>query len=155
MTPHSILTSRVLGVVALLFGLLTIKSGLSVLLDLGTARAEHPNYVPFVLWFNALSGVVYVTAGIGLWLRRRWAAHLAVALVLGLVATCIGLGVHVLSGGAYDRSTLVAMSVRLLVWIAIAAFAWFALRPRASGPTVTDGATTSLPPHGHDRSEIP
>ncbi len=154
MTPHSILASRVLGVVALLFGLMTIRSGMSVLLDLGTARVDHPNYVPFVLWFNALSGVVYVAAGIGLWLRRRWAVHLAVALVVGLVATCVGLGGHILSGGAYDRSTLVAMSVRLFVWIAIAAFTWFALRPRAREPIAIDGASRSFSQQGNP-SEIP
>lgn len=127
MTPKTIAASRALGAIALLFGLLTLKSGGSVLLDLGAARAEHLHYVPFVLWFNFLSGIVYVAAGIGLWLRRRWAAHLASALVLGLVATSVGLAAHILSGGAYDQSTLIAMSVRLIVWIAIAAFAWFAL----------------------------
>lgn len=138
MTRNTILASRVLGVVALLFGLLTLKSGMSVLLDLGSARAMHPHYVPFVLWFNALSGVVYVAAGIGLWLRRGWSAHLAFALVAGLVAISVGLGVHVLSGGAYDRSTLVAMGVRLFVWTAIAAFAWVALLTRAQPSTTRE-----------------
>jgi hypothetical protein len=130
MAPRTIVASRVLGVIALLFGLLTLKSGMSVLLDLGSARAGHPHYVPFVLWFNSLSGIAYIAAGIGLWLRRRWAAYLAAALVLGLIAMSIGLGIHVLGGGAYDKSTLVAMSARLSVWIGIAAFAWFALRSR-------------------------
>ena len=39
-------------VVALVFGMLTIKSGGSVLFIDGIAREDAGNYVPFVLWFN-------------------------------------------------------------------------------------------------------
>lgn len=127
MSTKAMLAVRVLGVIALVFGLMTLKAGGAVIFDLGSARAEHGNYVPFVLWFNSLSGFAYVAAGVGLWLRRRWAAYLSAALVLGLVITSTGLAVHIISGGAFDRSTLVAMGIRLSLWIAIAAVAWVVL----------------------------
>jgi hypothetical protein len=38
--------------IAMLFGILTVKSGGSVLFIDGIAREEAGNYVPFVLWFN-------------------------------------------------------------------------------------------------------
>ena len=43
-------------------------------LDPGAARQAAGHYVPFVLWFNFLAGFAYIVAGVGLWMRRRWAA---------------------------------------------------------------------------------
>ncbi len=42
----------IMTVIAVVFGLLTIKSGGSVLFVDGIAREDAGNYVPFVLWFN-------------------------------------------------------------------------------------------------------
>ena len=67
---------KVLAVVAILFGLLTIKSGGAVLLFDGAERVAAGNYVPFVLWSNFILGFVYIVAGVGMWLQKRWAAWL-------------------------------------------------------------------------------
>lgn len=64
---------------AVAFGLLTIKSGGSVLFVDGVARQNAGNYVPFVLWFNFLAGFAYVAAGLGVLGRQRWAAQRGVA----------------------------------------------------------------------------
>lgn len=53
----------VVTVIAIVFGLLTIKSGGSVLFVDGTAREDAGNYVPFVLWFNFLAGFAKSRAG--------------------------------------------------------------------------------------------
>ena len=45
--------------VAVVFGLLTIKSGGSVLFIDGVDRQAAGNYVPFVLWFNFIAGFFY------------------------------------------------------------------------------------------------
>jgi hypothetical protein len=65
-----------------------------------------------------------VIAGIGLWLRRRWAARLTIAIAAATALAFAALGVHVASGGAYEQRTVIAMTLRLLVWVAIAAIAW-------------------------------
>ena len=57
-------------VITVIFGLLTIKSGGSVLFVDGVAREEAGNYVPFVLWFNFLSGFAYLIAGAGLFMQK-------------------------------------------------------------------------------------
>jgi hypothetical protein len=115
---------RVVSVVAIGFGLLTLKEGGMTLSGDADAVAAAGAYVPFVLWFNFLAGFAYVAAGVGLWLQRRWAAWLAVAIAVATALVFIAFGLHVASGGAYAQRTVVAMSLRLLVWAAIAGFAW-------------------------------
>ena len=60
----------VVTVIAVVFGLLTIKSGGSVLFIDGIDREDAGNYVPFVLWFNFLTGFVYLFAGAGLFMQK-------------------------------------------------------------------------------------
>jgi hypothetical protein len=64
---------RVIALIAIGFGLLTIKEGGAVLFFNGPARAAAGHYVPFVLWFNFVAGFAYLIAGVGLWLLRCWA----------------------------------------------------------------------------------
>ena len=118
------LWTRAIALVAIGFGLLTIKEGGMTLIGDAAAVAAAGNYVPFVLWFNFAAGFAYVTAGIGLWLRRRWAAWLAVAIAAATAVAFVALGAHAASGGAYEQRTVIAMTLRLLVWVAIAALAW-------------------------------
>ena len=114
-----------ISMVAIVFGVMTVKEGGAVLLDSGEARAAAGNYVPFVLWFNFLAGFAYVVAGVGLWLQRRWAAWLALVVAAATALVFAAFGAHVLSGGDYELRTVVAMSLRTLVWAAIA---WIARR---------------------------
>ncbi len=113
-----------MALVAIGFGLLTVKEGGMTLSGDATAVTAAGNYVPFVLWFNFVAGFAYVIAGAGLWLRRRWAARLAIAIAAATALAFAALGVHVASGGAYEQRTVIAMTLRLLVWVAIAAIAW-------------------------------
>lgn len=119
-----------ISLVAVVFGLLTLKEGGTVLFGDEAARIAAGNYVPFVLWFNFVSGFAYVVAGAGLWLQQRWAAWLAVAIAAAIVLTFAALGMHINSGGAYEQRTVIAMSMRTLVWAVIAALATRALRRR-------------------------
>ncbi|MDQ1314722.1 MAG: hypothetical protein QG662_831 [Pseudomonadota bacterium] len=115
---------RAISLVAVGFGLLTIKEGGAVLFGDAAARTAAGNYVPFVLWFNFLAGFAYVVAGIGLWRQQRWAAWLAAAIALATALAFAAFGAHVASGGAYEQRTVIAMSLRTLVWAVIAALAW-------------------------------
>lgn len=128
----------VISLIAIGFGVLTIREGGAVLFVDGPGRVAAGNYVPFVLWFNFLAGFAYVIAGAGLWMRQRWAAWLAVAIALATALVFMAFGVHVYFGGAHEQRTAIAMSLRTLVWAVIAAFAWRSIRPasKSSGGVV-------------------
>ena len=116
-----------ISLVAVGFGLLTIKEGGTILFGGEAARVEAGNYVPFVLWFNFMAGFAYVVAGVELWMQQRWAVWLAVAIAAATALTFAAFGVHIFSGEAYERRTVIAMSLRTLVWVTIAAIAWHRL----------------------------
>lgn len=119
-----------ISLLALAFGALTIKEGGSVLFVDGPARAAAGSYVPFVLWFNFIAGFAYVIAGLGLFLQQRWAVWLAAAIAIATLAVFVAFAVHVNAGGAYENRTLIAMTLRSVIWIAIAAIAAWRLRRR-------------------------
>jgi len=115
---------RAIALFAICFGLLTIKEGGAVVFDLGIARKESGNYVPFVLWFNFSAGFAYVVAGAGIWLNKGWAVRLATFIAIATVTTFIAFGFHIYAGGAYEMRTVFAMSLRTSVWTIIALLSW-------------------------------
>ncbi|MEZ5549990.1 MAG: hypothetical protein R3E82_03795 [Pseudomonadales bacterium] len=121
------LALRVAGVVAALFGLMTIREGGAVLFVDGMARLAAGDYVPFVLWFNFLAGFTYVVAGVGLWFRRQWAARVALGIAMATLIVFAAFGWHTGSGGAFETRTVVAMTLRSTTWLVITATGWWAL----------------------------
>lgn len=121
---------RVLGAVAVGFGLLTLVSGGRALFGSPEARAAVGAAVPFVLWFNFGAGFAYVAAGVGLWLRRRWAVGLSLAIALATAAIAAAFAVHVAGGGAHETRTIGALGLRLAFWTLTGAVAWRALGRR-------------------------
>lgn len=122
-TPSNSRLIAIAGLVAIGFGVLTLISGGSVLLGGASARNAAGHVVEFVLWFNVATGALYVAVGIGLLMRRNWAAKGAVLLSVAIAAVGISLAGHIWSGGQYEVRTVAAMTLRLLVWLAIAAIA--------------------------------
>ena len=114
-------------IVALVFGILTIKSGGSVLFIDGPARQAAGNYVPFVLWFNFLAGFAYLLAGVGLFMQKSWAPRLSIFIAVTTAMVFALFGLHILNGGAFEDRTVVAMSLRTIVWVSIATFAYLKL----------------------------
>ena len=127
---------RVIVLIAIGFGLMTIREGGAVLFYDGAGRDAAGSYVPFVLWFNFLAGFAYVIAGVGLWMRRRWATWLAMAIAVATALVFLAFGVHVALGGAWERRTVIAMTLRTLVWVGIAAIAW--RRSTANAPATRE-----------------
>lgn len=107
-------------VLAVVFGVMTIKEGGTVLFGDEAARTAAGNYVPFVLWFNFVAGFAYVVAGVALWMTQRWAVGLAAIIALATAVTFAAFSVHIMSGGAYELRTVIAMSMRTLIWLMIA-----------------------------------
>jgi hypothetical protein len=114
--------------VAVVFGLLTIVSGGRALFGGAEAQAAAGDAVPFVLWFNFLSGFVYVLAGAGIAMGRHWAVTLSIGLAAVIAVVFALFGLHVYQGAPFEMRTVGAMSLRLLVWVAIAAVAWSSMR---------------------------
>lgn len=112
-------------IIAVGFGALTVKSGGAVLFFDGEARIAAGHYVGFVLWFNFLAGFAYIAAGLGLWLGKGWATGLAIAIAVTTLLVFAAFGIHVLMGGNYEVRTVIAMSLRSTVWVAIAAVSYF------------------------------
>ncbi|MEA1888368.1 MAG: hypothetical protein U9N50_01120 [Pseudomonadota bacterium] len=126
-------SNRTIGVllislIAILFGLLTIKSGGMVLFVDGPDRAAAGNYVPFVLWFNFIAGFFYILAGIGLWFTQRWAVWLAGVIVISTLVVFALLNLHIYNDGLFEFRTVIAMSLRSVVWSVIAFYAYLKIR---------------------------
>lgn len=117
---------------ALLFGLLTVIAGGRVIFT-AEAQQQAGNLVSFVLWFNFITGFAYIIAGSGLWRRQRWAAWLSLAIAIATFLIFAGFGLYIERGGSYEMRTVAAMSLRLLVWLAIAAAAFRLSSPKREG----------------------
>lgn len=129
------------GAIGIVLGLLTLWMGGRVLLGVPAAVADAGDYVPFVLWFTFLAGFVYVAAGVGLVLGRRWGAQLALGLAAATLLVFAALGVHITRGGAFETRTVAAMTFRSTVWCALA---WVGYRkiPRPTRSGVDPGPAT-------------
>ncbi|RDH80783.1 MAG: hypothetical protein DIZ80_17320 [endosymbiont of Galathealinum brachiosum] len=117
----------VISIIAVVFGLLTIKSGGSVIFIDGIDRKNAGNYIPFVVWFNFLAGFAYVIAGTGLFMKKSWAARLSFLITISTLIIFILLGLHILNNQAYETRTVIAMSLRTTIWTLISIFSYIKL----------------------------
>ena len=113
----------ILATIAIVFGLASIVSGGRVLFGDPETRAAAGDVVLFVLWFNFLTGFVYIAAGIGLMQWRRWGGQLSLLLAISILVTSALFANHVMSGGAYEMRTAMAMLLRSVLWVTIAILA--------------------------------
>lgn len=121
---------RMLGGAAIVFGALTIWSGGMVLFGPEAARAAAGRIVPFVLWFNFLSGAAYIAAGAGIILERRFGYALAFALALSLAVILAAFLAAVAYGHEWETRTLWALIVRLGFWV----FAVWMIKAKTTRP---------------------
>ncbi len=108
---------RVLGIAAILFGIMTLKSGGATLFIDGATREASGNFVPFVVWSNFLMGFTYIIAGIGIWLNQNWTKVLTIGIVTVTVLTFIVFGIHIWMDGVFEIKTVKVMTIRSLFWI--------------------------------------
>ena len=118
----------IVAIFAVVFGVMTIKSGGSVLFIDGEARRAAGNYVDFVLWFNFSAGFFYVVTGIGIWLEKAWVLAAAITIATLTLLVFGAFGVHIFYGGEYEQRTVAAMTLRSVVWITIAIVSYRLIR---------------------------
>ena len=117
MNANRIVTWMAIG--AIVFGVVTVLTGGRALFGSLESRADFGNAVPFVLRFNFLAGFVYIAAGAGLLLRRRWAVYTSLFVAVSTILVFAAFGVHVIGGGTFERRTIGAMTIRSLFWIVV------------------------------------
>ena len=115
---------RTIGAIAILFGLVTIKAGGTVLFGDDAAREAAGKFIPFILAFNFAAGFAYVVAGTGLFVMKRWAAVLAGVIAGANLFVFVALAIHVFMGGEHETRTVMAMIFRTVVWGVIFAVAY-------------------------------
>lgn len=115
-------------IVANMFGAMTVLAGGRALFGSLESRAALGNAVPFVLWFNFLIGFVYVLAGIGLLRRKRWAVYVSLFVAISTILVFAAFGLHVMDGGAFETRTVGALTIRSLLWIAVAMISMHAVK---------------------------
>ena len=130
--PRSRLTG-VLSAAAAVFGLLTVASGGMALFGSGVTREAYGSVVPFVLWFNFLSGFAYLLAAYGLYAGRGWGGAVAVFIATTTVLVFLAFGVAVALGVPFEMRTVAAMSIRSAFWLGVA---WYAMTGRSEHATL-------------------
>lgn len=122
---------RVLAVVAMLFGGVTIFASGRVLLG------ADPGYVVFrpLLVFNAVMGWAYVGAGIAAWRSVVAGRQVAAAIFALNLFVLVAIGALYMAGDARVAiQSVLAMTLRTLVWLALlAGFAWLGRRSGTAG----------------------
>jgi len=103
---------KMLGGIAVLFGIVTLISGGNALFVSHKIADPAAHIVPFVLYFNFAAGFAYIVAGAGLILQRLWAPALSAAIAFATMVVFAGLGIWILAGNAYVMRTVAAMSLR-------------------------------------------
>ena len=126
-----------LGSLAVAFGALTLLAGGSVLFGPPSVREAAGNIVLPVLWFNFLSGPVYILAGWAILRRSPVARLLTGALAAAIAALLALLVVLILAGTPWEPRTLVAMTFRLAFWLVIRRLLWSAKGRRREAPPGT------------------
>lgn len=110
------------------FGLLTLFLSGSVIFNLFGIRAKEGNYVPFVVWANFISSILYLVAAYGLLKIKKWSVWLLVISAVILVAAFTGLKIHISEGGLYEGKTVNAMIFRMGLTILLALASYFLLK---------------------------
>ena len=110
-----------------LFSGVTVWAGTRVLTGL-----DVPGYVvlPWLVLYNVAAGLFGVAVGAGLWLGRRWAIAASSVLAAAHLSVLIALISLRASGGEVANDSLVAMTLRSVVWVVIALLARRAAGPR-------------------------
>jgi hypothetical protein len=112
----------VVAIVAILFGIATVKEGGTVLFT-EAGKQGAGNYVPFVLWFNFFAGFAYIMAGIAMFKLKSCSRRLTAVIAISTTIVFILLGIHIFNDGLYELRTVMAMTIRSTLWISIAILA--------------------------------
>ena len=110
---------RLFSIIVTIFGIMTVISGSVVIFSNKVIQKFAGDYVEFVVWFNLLSGFVYILTGLGLWKGKKWSIPVSVLLTLSITIILIIFSFYVGQGGAYEVRTFYALTFRMVLWLAV------------------------------------
>lgn len=118
------ISQKALGLLAVLFGAITIFAGLRVL------TGTNPGYVVFqpLLIYNTVMGFVYIGVGTISWRSLDLGKSGAFSIFVLNFIVLITIGVLYTSGGTLAIDSLYAMTMRTVVWLAIFSGFWWLSR---------------------------
>jgi hypothetical protein len=122
------ITIIIAAVIAVIFGLLTIFAGGSVITGLFGMREKEGHYILFVVWANFVCGILYLAAAYGFFKRKKWTLSILNLSFWILVAAFIAFLIWVINKEPYETKTFVALSFRMLLTLALAWVARVQLR---------------------------
>ena len=108
-----------------LFAALTLFLSSSIILDLFNIREKEGNYVPFVVWANFISSILYIIAAVGIVKLKKWPALLLLLSAIILIAAFIGLKIYISNNGIYELKTVSAMIFRIALTIGFSLASYF------------------------------
>jgi len=118
---------RLFSIIVTVFGIMTVISGSVVLFPNDIIQKLAGNYVEFVVWFNLLSGFVYILTGFGLWKGKKWAVSVSVLLTISIAIILIIFSFHVVQDGAFEVRTFYALTFRMVLWLAVSIISYKAV----------------------------
>jgi len=108
-------------VIAIIFSLLTIVEGSTVLL--GISMQDYIVFTPLLV-YNVIMGIVGVFVGSAIWVNTREAlTYTKIILAAHTTVMIIVIFIHLLSN-AVAMHSVQAMLVRVVVWLVIALLTW-------------------------------
>lgn len=97
------------------FGLLTLFLSSSVIFDLFGIREREWNYVPFVVWANFISSILYLIAALA-WIKKMKVTSIFLGISTVILAFgFVGLLIYVNAGGLHETKTTGAMVFRTVL----------------------------------------
>ncbi len=115
--------TKILAIVLIIFGLLTLFLTSSIIFDWFGIREKEGNYVLFIVWANFICSWIYLFSGYGILKQKRWSVKLLIIAGLILISTLLGLFIHINAGLEYETKTIGAMFFRITVTFIFAYFA--------------------------------
>jgi len=113
---------RILSITILVFGIVTFLIGFEHLFIQGTYVRLINDYLHFVVWFNFLSGIVYLVVAYGIWHVKPWAVYLSLLIVVFSLIVLTALSVHMFIDGQFRPWQIIEMGIKVLIWSLILIF---------------------------------
>ena len=114
------------------FGLLTLFLSGSVIFDLFGIREMEGNYVPFIVWANFVSSIIYLIAAYGIAKSKKWSFYVLGASFLILFISFIALQLYIDAGGIHEEKTVKAMIFRSTLTAVFALLAYYSINKKQS-----------------------